>query len=104
MKNRRYLVCFLSIYAACSLITAAAQSPGPIIVQAATPAAPTPATALPPPSSADSTSIQVAIKALEEMKTQNEDTLSKQEATLQQLDELQKAAQQIKIFAHRSSG
>jgi len=38
---------------------------------------------------------------LQEMKTANEDMLKKQEATLQQLDGLQKAADEVKIFSKR---
>ena len=35
------------------------------------------------------------------MKAANAETLKKQETTLQQLDELQKAAEQIKVFTKR---
>lgn len=35
------------------------------------------------------------------MKAANEEMLRKQEATLQQLDEIQKAAEQLKIFSKR---
>ena len=75
-----------------------AQSPMPVIVPAATPAftsrqAPAP--------SENSGSVQAALKMLQEMKAANEETLRKQAATLQQLDELEKAADQLKIFAKR---
>jgi len=43
-------------------------------------------------------------KALEEVKAANAETIKKQEAMLQQLDELQKAAAQLKIFSHRTGG
>src|SRR4051794_30440531 len=77
-----------------------AQQPSPpmVIVQAAgttTAAAPAPAAA-----SADS-AIVAAIKSLEQTKTANDALLKKQEATLQQLDELQKAAEQLKVFSKR---
>lgn len=45
-----------------------------------------------------------AIKLLQEMKTVNEDTLNKQQAMLERLDALQKAADQLKIFSHRTGG
>jgi hypothetical protein len=78
--------------------TLPAQSPMPVIVQAATPAV-TPARA----SSAQDRAIsgQTALKMLQEMKAANEETLRKQAATLQQLDELEKTAEQIKIYAKR---
>jgi hypothetical protein len=48
-----------------------------------------------------SDSLQSALKLLAEIKAANEATLKKQEAVLQQLDDLQKAADQIKIFGKR---
>jgi len=49
----------------------------------------------------DSDSLPLTIKMLQEMNTANEEMLKKQEATLQQLDELQKAADEVKIFSKR---
>jgi hypothetical protein len=48
-----------------------------------------------------SSSLPAALKALQQTKTINDETLKKQEALLEQLDELQKAAEQLKIFAKR---
>jgi len=84
----------------------AAQQPTPslMVVQAANaPAAPaasktTTTTATTAPASS---SLQTAIKALQQAKAGNDETLKKQEAMLQQLDELQKAAEQLKILAKR---
>jgi hypothetical protein len=76
-----------------------AQSPTPIVVQAATTAAVTSTTATPPAGNVEAD--QAAIKLLQEMKAGNEEVLKKQEATLQRLDELQKAADQLKIFGKR---
>jgi hypothetical protein len=78
------------------------QQPTPpmIIVQAAdatATATPAPAAA----SAADTSAVAIAIKALEQVKAANEATLKKQETMLQQLDELQKAAEQLKIFSKR---
>jgi cell shape-determining protein MreC len=89
----------ISIFAAMSIFAAKAQSPTPIVVQAASPANVS-STAAPSPVS-DSDSLPVTIKLLQEMKTVNEEMLKKQAATLQQLDELQKAANELKIFSKR---
>jgi hypothetical protein len=76
-----------------------AQSPTPIVVQAAT--ATTAAAPTPIPVAKDSEPNPVEIKILQQMKAANEDVLKKQEATLQRLDEIQKAAEQLKIFSKR---
>lgn len=74
------------------------QTPAPIIIQAATP---TPAAAARPVATVPDTSTQSALRLLEEMKATNAATISKQEAALATLDELQKAAEEIKIFSKR---
>ena len=76
-----------------------AQSPRPVIVAAATPAI---TSAQAPAVPANSGSIQAALKILQEMKAANEETLRKQAATLEQLDELEKAADQIRIYTKRN--
>jgi hypothetical protein len=75
-----------------------AQSPTPIVVQAMTPeSANKPRVApAPPVATSDST-----LKLLEEIKAANAAILNKQAETLQQLDDLEKAAAQIKIFSKR---
>jgi len=75
-----------------------AQSSMPVIVAAATPAV---TSSLAPAIPENSGSIQAALKMLQEMKTANEETLRKQAATLQQLDELEKAAEQIRVYSKR---
>lgn len=70
----------------------------PVIVQAATPAAITSQQSAP---SANSGSLQEALKMLQEMKATNEETLQKQAATLQQLDAMEKEAEQLKIYTKR---
>ena len=75
-----------------------AQTPAPIVVQAATQINATSPQAQPlQPVSASSG----ALKTLQELKTANEEILTKQQKTLQQLDELQKAAEQLKIYTKR---
>jgi hypothetical protein len=112
MKNRSLTFSFL-IWAMLSVASIRGQSPAPVVVQAASPngfaavsaATPTPsATSIPTPAESDSTAIEDAIRSLERIKADNLDTISKQEAALQRIDEMQKAANQIKIFTHRSSG
>jgi hypothetical protein len=86
----------LLAFALASLLPA--QSPIPVIVPVATPAV---ARSQAPAPSQSSDSLQAALKMLREMKAANEETLRKQAATLEQLDELEKAAEQIKIYTKR---
>ena len=76
-----------------------AQSPVPIIVPAMTPASTTKAPAA--TNEADN-ALSAALKLLQEMKAANDEILTKQAATLTQLDELEKEAQQIRIYTKRS--
>jgi hypothetical protein len=86
----------LLVFSVISMAALHGQSPQPIIVRAATEMTPVPKPAAPAPESAAS-----AIKGLEEIKAANAEALKKQEATLSQLDDLQKAAEQLRIFAKR---
>jgi len=95
--NRKLALLCLIVPLAFGIIRA--QSPT-IIVQAASPA-PVASTTTTPSSASDSKSLPTLIKLLQEMKATNEETLKKQEATLQQLDDLQKAAEQMKAFSKR---
>lgn len=91
---------FLSLLAAGSLaLVSNAQSPMPVVVPAMTPA-----TTAKSPATADSTpgSTQAALKALQAMKAANEEILKQQAATLQKLDEIEKAATEIRIYTKRS--
>lgn len=83
---------------------ASAQSPAPIIVQAANPSSATTATSTSAKADAapvDTQSIPTAIKQLEQIKANNDEVLAKQKAALEKLDELQDAADQLRIFAKR---
>ena len=73
-----------------------------VVVQAAN--NPAPAAPAHAAQSADTGGVLTALKALEQVKAANAETLKKQEAALQQLDEMQKAADQLRIFAHRTGG
>jgi hypothetical protein len=98
----RFFFCSLICSVIIIITPVRAQSPTPIIVQAAS--------ALPATSSAtravpvNVSSVPEAIKLLEQMKTSNQEILSKQEAALERLDDLQKTADQLKIFTRRSTG
>lgn len=75
-----------------------AQTPMPVIVPAMTPAT----TAQSPVAAAvTTTSTQTTLKALQAIKAANEEILKQQEATLQKLDEIEKAAQEIRIYTKR---
>ena len=78
-----------------------AQTPAPVILQATNANAaahPSPAAQTPGPAAAPNDVLQ----QLQEMQTTNAETLKKQTATLQALDNLQKAAAEIKIYSKRS--
>jgi hypothetical protein len=85
--------------AAVVLLTARtfAQSPMPVIVPAATATTPVRAAIAVEPTAGAS-----ALKQLLEMKAANEEIIRKQSATLEQLDELQKNAEQLRIYSKRS--
>jgi hypothetical protein len=88
----------LSLLIALSFASINAQSPTPVVVQAMTPATTVkgPAT---PDNAASST--QATLKALQAMKAANEEILKQQAATLQKLDEIEKAANEIRIYTKR---
>src|SRR5213082_1757366 len=100
MKTLRPLFIALLIVVAAFSPTVKAQSPTPIIVQAANSAA-TATSSKPVPTAADVQFVPAAIKLLEQIKAANDDVLAKQKAALERLDELQQAAEQLKIFANR---
>jgi len=94
----RRILLLLATLAACAATHA--QSPAPVVIQAMTPGQttlPRAATAQ-PAATGDSGAV---LKVLLEMKAANEQVLQKQAATLQQLDDIEKAADQIKIYSKR---
>lgn len=87
----------LSVLASLALVCMlSAQSPMPVTVPAANSAA----SKVMPTSSTNSNS--AILQMLQEMKSANEETLRKQAAALEQLDELEKLADQIRINTRRS--
>jgi hypothetical protein len=102
MSTSLQRIFLISIFATMSIFIARAQSPKQeVVVQAATAAPATVAAAPAAASQPDSSAVTAAIKALEELKAKNDEILSKQEATLQRLDELQQAVEQLRIFSKR---
>jgi len=81
-----------------ALGTVGAQSP--VIVQAAD-AVPTNPVASAPAARAPASDSKTMLQALQAMEIMNEATIKKQEAALANLDELQKAAEELKIFSKR---
>ncbi|MGI8481754.1 MAG: hypothetical protein ACR2MF_06805 [Chthoniobacterales bacterium] len=92
---RATILCFMATAALVSLLHA--QSPTPVVVQAMTPVATTNA----PATANNATSIQGALKSLQALKAANEEILKQQAETLIKLDEIEKAAQEIKIYTKR---
>jgi hypothetical protein len=89
------ILCFAFVLA---FSVAKAQSPTPIVVQAAS-AGPVTST-----STAQSIAVSLvpdAIKLLETIKADNDEVLAKQKAALEKLDELEEAADQLRIFSKR---
>ena len=88
-----------SLLAAIALgFSLSAQSPAPVVLQAASPAPAAKSTASTEPDPA----ISSALKMLQQMKAANEETLKKQAATLQQLDVIEKEANEIRIYTKRT--
>jgi hypothetical protein len=78
-----------------------AQSPAPIVVQAASGTTVTSTSSKSAAPATDVHSIPDAIKLLEQIKAANDEVLAKQKAALERLNELQDAADQLRIFAKR---
>ena len=83
-----------------TIATVRPQTPAPIVIQAANapPASPAPRVAAPGVPAPDPRTV---FQLLQEMQVTNAETIKKQEAVLATLDELQKAAEEIKIFSKR---
>ncbi|MGH8095582.1 MAG: hypothetical protein ACREIF_19295 [Chthoniobacterales bacterium] len=77
-----------------------AQTPAPVILQAAT--SPSAAAVAPAANrAAPRLDTAVMLQLLQQMQVTNAATIKKQEAALLTLDELQKAAEELKIFSKR---
>ena len=77
--------------------TSNGQTPMPIVVPAMTPAsAQTPAAA-----AVTTAATQTTLKTLQAIKAANDEILKQQTATLQKLDEIEKAANEIRVYSKR---
>ena len=95
---RHYLIVFFAvIFSALSLLSSRGQTSVPIILQAA---APTPAIVA-KSGAAPEIDLRAALQLLQDMQATNAATIKKQEATLAVLDELEQAANELKIFSKR---
>jgi len=88
----------LSVVVLLTGLSAIAQSPAPVVVPAATDSTPAPETAQ---KETDDPAITATIELLQELKAKNDEMLRKQQAALEALDQLQKDADQIRIFSKR---
>ena len=93
MKN------FLRSGVAALLLSVSAMAQSPVIVQPANQSTPAPQPST--QAQAGDGDMVATIKALEELKAANEELLKKQQATIQALDQLQKDADQLRIYAKR---
>ncbi|CAN5550504.1 hypothetical protein BH20VER3_BH20VER3_02390 [soil metagenome] len=85
-------------------LSGVAQTPAPVLIQANTPApvvAAAPEAAAPAPAVPVADSSATTLQQLQEMRAVNAETIKKQEAALATLDELQKAAEEVKIYSKR---
>jgi hypothetical protein len=89
---------FVSLIATATLgSTALAQTPIPIVVPAMTPAK----TQSPVTAAVTTAATETSLKALEAIKAANEELLKQQTATLEKLDEIEKAANELRIYSKR---
>jgi predicted PhzF superfamily epimerase YddE/YHI9 len=95
MNNKLFAALSVAV-TALGLHTTYAQSPTPIVAKGGTQ---TVAVSVVPEAKSDS--MEATMKSLREIKAANEQILKQQQATLEALNELQKAADQIKIFSKR---
>ena len=93
--NRKIAAFFIAVVISVTCVQA--QTPVPVVVPATSAPAVQAQTA---PAPAGGT--QAVMQTLQQMKATNAETLRRQQATLQQLDELEKAIEQIKIFSKRT--
>ncbi len=95
---RHYLiVSFAVIFSALPLLSSRGQTSVPVTIQAATSG---PAVVA-KPAAAPESDLKATLQLLQDMQATNEATIKKQEAALALLDELEQAANELKIFSKR---
>lgn len=97
--KRQIILVLLAL--AALLIPLRAQMPTTIVVPAATSAAPSTAPTRAAVAADPNDSAKI-LQQLRQLKAANEETMRKQEALLQQLDELQQLSEQLRILISRS--
>ena len=103
MITKRRSLCSLVICCAMALAISKGQSPSEIVVQAASPTNTSAVVAKQPATAATgSAAVQAALNALQQEKAANAETLRRQKIVLEQLAELEKATNELKLFIHRS--
>lgn len=98
---RKFILLTALILAFLAIRLLHAQTPAPVILQAIN-ASPAVHSTPPPKAAAVAAAPDDTMQLLQEMQATNAETLKKQTAALQALDDLQKAAAQIKIYSKRS--
>jgi hypothetical protein len=89
---------FVSLIATAMLGSSAlAQTPIPIVVPAMTPVK----TQSPVTAAVTTAATETSLKALEAIKAANDELLKQQTATLEKLDEIEKAANELRIYSKR---
>jgi hypothetical protein len=91
------IVFFAVLLSTLPLLSSRGQTSVPIVLQAASPAPGVVAKSGPAPES----DLKATLELLQEMQETNAATIKKQEATLAALDELERAANELKIFSKR---
>ncbi|HEY2799268.1 MAG TPA: hypothetical protein VGI85_01640 [Chthoniobacterales bacterium] len=91
----------VSLFAFFALASSNAQSPAPVLMRPVTSAPAAVATSRPASSTGIAADSKETMELLQAMQATNAETIRKQEAALQTLDALQKAAEDIKIFSKR---
>ena len=94
---RRYVIFFFAVIFSALPLLSRGQTSVPIILQAA---APTPAVVAKSAAAPDS-DLKATLQLLQDMQATNAATIKKQEAALAALDELEQAANELKIFSKR---
>jgi hypothetical protein len=98
--NRQFLA--MSIALAAVIAPVHAQTPVPIVVPAASGATVSSQPQVRSAVAVDPNDPAKVLQQLQQMKAANEETIRKQEAMLQHLDELQKSTEQLRILISRS--
>ena len=93
MQTLRVFIISVTMLASAVLGVAQTAEPTPVTLHAATP----------PPAEDAKQQAEMAenIKQLQELKAQNDEVLKQQQAALESLDEMQKEAEQLRIYSKR---